>query len=113
MAHRSLTILSISVELGKYFVIIPAVLAAMYPALYSLNPAPLTSPQSAVLSAVIFNALIVVPLLALAVRGVMARPGLATRLSHRNRWIYGLGGFILASICIELIDICLRALALA
>jgi K+-transporting ATPase ATPase B chain len=112
MAHRSLTIFSISVELGKYFVIIPAVLAATYPALYALNVARLTSPQSAILSVVIFNALIVVPLLALAVRGAKARTGFAARLSHRNPWIYGLGGFLLPSICVKLIDICLGALTL-
>jgi potassium-transporting ATPase ATP-binding subunit len=113
MAHRSLAIFSISVELGKYLMIIPAVLAATYPAFYSLDLARLTSPRSAILSVVIFNVLIAAPLLAFAVWGVESRARFAARLSNSNPWIYALGGLLLPWVGVKLIDICLSELTLA
>jgi L-cystine uptake protein TcyP (sodium:dicarboxylate symporter family) len=93
--HRSLTTFSIAADLAKYFAVIPAVFAATYPALNALNVARLTSARSAILSAVIFNSLIIVPLLLLAVRGVKARAESAALLSRLNLWIYGLAGILL------------------
>ena len=107
MTRSSLKTFSIAADLAKYFAIIPAVFAATYPALNALNVTRLTSPRSAILSAVIFNALILVPLLLLAVRGVKARAQSAARLSRRHLWIYGLGGILLPWVGIKLIDVCL------
>ena len=112
MTRRSLTTFSMAVDLAKYFVIMPVTLAATYPALNALNVARLTSPRSAILSAVIFNALIIVPLLLLAVRGSKARAESAARLSRRTRWIYGLAGILLPWVGIKLIDVCLTAFRL-
>ena len=108
----SLTTFGKAVDLAKYFAIMPVALAATYPALHALNVLRLTSPRSAILSAVIFNALIIVPLLLLAVRGVKARAESAARLSRRTRWIYGLAGILLPWIGIKLIDVCLTAFRL-
>jgi K+-transporting ATPase ATPase B chain len=110
--RRSLTTFGIAADLAKYFSVIPVVFAATYPALNALNVVRLTSPRSAILSAVIFNALIIVPLLQLAVRGVRARAEAAERRSHRNLWIYGLGGFLLPWVGIKLIDTGLTAFRL-
>jgi K+-transporting ATPase ATPase B chain len=112
MTRRSLTTFSMAVDLAKYFAIIPVALAATYPALNALNVARLTSPRSAILSAVIFNALIIVPLLLLAVRGSKARAESAARLSRRTLWIYGLAGILLPWVGIKLIDVCLTAFRL-
>lgn len=106
----SLATFGIAADLAKYFAIIPVVFATTYPALSALNVARLTSARSAILSAVIFNALIIVPLLLLAVRGVRARANYAARLSRR--WIYGLGGVLLPWAGIKLIDVCLTAFRL-
>jgi K+-transporting ATPase ATPase B chain len=112
MTRRSLTTFSMAVDLAKYFAIIPVALAATYPALNGLNVTRLTSPRSAILSAVIFNALIIVPLLLLAVRGIKPRAESATGLSRRTRWIYGLAGILLPWVGIKLIDVCLTAFRL-
>jgi potassium-transporting ATPase ATP-binding subunit len=110
MTRRSLTAFSTAADLTKYFAIIPAALAITYPAVNALNVMRLTSPRSAILSAMIFNALIIVPLLLMAVRGVRARAGSTARLSRRNPWIYGLGGILSPWVGIKLIDVCLTAL---
>jgi potassium-transporting ATPase ATP-binding subunit len=111
-ASRSLMLFSMSAELVKYLVIIPVIFATTYPALNALNVARLTSPRSALVSAVIFNALIAVPLLLLSVRKVNARTRLASRLLPRKLWVYGLCGVLLPWIGIKLIDSCLSALRL-
>lgn len=105
MTRRSLTTFSLAADLAKYLAIIPVVFAATYPALKALNVMQLTSPRSAILSAVIFNTLIIVPLLLMAVWGVKARTESAAHLSHRILWIYGLGGILLAWVGIKLIDV--------
>jgi K+-transporting ATPase ATPase B chain len=112
ITRRSLTSFSIAADLAKYLVIIPVVLGASYPALNALNVARLASPRSAIASAVIFSALIIAPLLLLAVRGVKARAKSASRLSRRNLWFLGLGGFLLPWVGIKLIDVCLTGLRL-
>jgi K+-transporting ATPase ATPase B chain len=112
ITRRSLTTFSIAADLAKYFAIIPAVFAATYPALNALNVMQLTSPRSAILSALIFNLLIIVPLLLLSVRGVKARAESAALLSRPNLWIYGLGGILLPWVGIKLIDVCLTAFRL-
>jgi potassium-transporting ATPase ATP-binding subunit len=109
MTRRSVTMLGIAADLAKYFSIMPVVFAATYPALNVLNVTRLTSPRSALVSAVIFNALIIPPLLLLAVRGVKARAAFGTGLFHLNLWIYGLVGFLLPWIGIRLIDAGLTA----
>jgi K+-transporting ATPase ATPase B chain len=112
MMRRSLTTFSMAADLAKYLAIIPVAFAATYPALNALNVMWLTSPRSAILSAVLFNTLIMVPLLLLAVRGVKPRAESATRRSRRNLWIYGLGGTLLPWLGIKLIDVCLTAFGL-
>jgi potassium-transporting ATPase ATP-binding subunit len=109
MTRRSLTILGIAADLAKYFSIMPVMFAATYPALNALNVTRLTNPRSALLSAVIFNALIIAPLLLLAVRGVKARAAFGARLVRLDLWIYGLGGFLLPWIGIRLINAGLTA----
>lgn len=94
MTRGPLTTFSIANDVAKYFAIIPAAFAATYPQLDALNLMHLTSPQSAILSAVIFNALIIIALLPLALRGVHYRPMSADRLLGRNLLIYGLGGLL-------------------
>jgi potassium-transporting ATPase ATP-binding subunit len=94
---------------AKYFAIIPALFAATYPQLNTLDIMRLHSPQSAVLSAVIFNALIIVALIPLALRGVRFRPASAGAILRRNVWIYGVGGVIMPFIFIKLIDLILTA----
>jgi K+-transporting ATPase ATPase B chain len=94
MTRGSLTTFSIANDVAKYFAIIPAMFASIYPALNSLNIMGLHSPQSAVLSAVIFNALIIIALIPLALRGVNYRPVSAGQMLTRNLLIYGLGGLI-------------------
>ena len=109
VTRRSLTTFSIAADLAKYFVIIPVVLGATYPALNMLNVTRLMNPRSAIVSAVIFNALIIGPLLMLAVRGAKAQRKSASRLSRRRLWFYGLGGILLPWGGIKLIDVCLNA----
>ena len=107
ITRGALTTFSIANDVAKYFAIIPAMFIATYPALDRLNVMHLSSPQSAILSAVIFNALIIVALVPLALRGVRYRPVGAEGLLRRNLLIYGLGGIIVPFIGIKLIDMLL------
>ena len=112
MTRGALTTFSIANDVSKYFAIIPAAFASTYPALVALNFMRLTSPSSAILSAVIFNALIIVALIPLALRGVAYRPVPAARLLRDNLLIYGVGGLIAPFAGIKLIDILLTTLRL-
>ncbi len=112
MTRGSLTTFSIANDVAKYFAIIPALFLATYPALGALNVMGLSSPQSAILSAVIFNALIIVALIPLALRGVAYRPTGAAALLRRNLLVYGLGGLVLPFAGIKLIDVAVSALQL-
>ncbi len=107
MTRGALTTFSIANDLAKYFAIIPAVFASTYPALAALNVMHLATPQSAMLSAVIFNALIIIALIPLALKGVKYRPAPASVLLRRNVLIYGLGGVIVPFIGIKIIDLLL------
>ncbi len=113
MTRGSLTTFSIANDVAKYFAIIPALFIATYPELGALNVMHLASPQSAILSAVIFNALIIVALIPLALNGVGYRPVGASALLRRNLLIYGLGGLIVPFIGIKIIDLLVSALHLA
>ena len=113
MTRGSLTTFSVANDVAKYFAIIPALFIATYPVLKTLNIMKLATPQSAILSAVIFNALIIVALIPLALRGVKYRPLGANSIFRRNMLIYGIGGLIAPFIGIKLIDIILHALRLA
>jgi K+-transporting ATPase ATPase B chain len=112
MTRGALTTFSIANDVAKYFAIIPAVFVIAYPQLQALNIMRLATPHSAVLSAVIFNALIIVALIPLSLRGVKYRPIGAARLLRRNLLIYGIGGIILPFIGIKLIDMLLVLLHL-
>ena len=109
ITRGALTTFSIANDVAKYFAIIPAAFASTYPALNALNIMHLASPDSAILSAVIFNALIIIALIPLALRGVRYRPVGADALLRRNLLIYGLGGLIVPFIGIKLIDMVLAA----
>ena len=113
MTRGALTTFSISNDVSKYFAIIPAAFATTYPQLDALNIMHLASPASAVLSAVIFNALIIVALIPLAIQGVAYRPVGAAAILRRNLLVYGLGGLIAPFIGIKLIDLALVALGVA
>jgi K+-transporting ATPase ATPase B chain len=113
MTRGALTTFSIANDVAKYFAIIPAVFASTFPALSALNILGLTSPESAILSAVIFNALIIVALIPLALRGIRCRPMPASKLLLNNFLIYGVGGLLLPFPGIKLIDLMLTALHLA
>jgi K+-transporting ATPase ATPase B chain len=113
MTRGALTTFSIANDVAKYFAIIPAAFVGIYPPLAVLNVMGLTTPQSAILSAVIFNALIIIALIPLALRGVHYRAVAAGRLLRRNLVIYGLGGLFAPFAGIKLIDITLNALGLA
>ena len=113
ISRGALTTFSIANDVAKYFAILPAIFVAAYPGLAVLNIMGLASPTSAILSAVIFNALILVALVPLALRGVQYRPSSAAALLRRNLLIYGLGGLIVPFIGIKAIDLCLVALNLA
>ena len=105
ITRGSLTTFSIANDVAKYFAIIPAMFAAVYPGLDTLNVMRLSSPNSAILSAVIFNALIIVALIPLALRGVRYTPTSARAMLRRNLGIYGLGGIVAPFIGIKLIDL--------
>jgi K+-transporting ATPase ATPase B chain len=113
MTRGALTTFSIANDVSKYFAIIPAAFASTYPVLQSLNIMHLATPESAILSAVIFNALIIMMLVPLALRGVPYRPVGAAKLLRNNLFIYGVGGLIAPFIGIKLIDMILVALHLA
>jgi potassium-transporting ATPase ATP-binding subunit len=112
MTRGALTTFSIANDVAKYFAIIPAMFLAFYPQLDALNIMRLSSPQSAILSAIIFNALIIVALIPLALKGVAYRPIGAGLLLRRNLLIYGLGGVIIPFIGIKAIDLAVTALHL-
>ena len=107
ITRGALTTFSIANDVAKYFAIIPAMFVATYPELDKLNVMNLSSPQSAILSAVIFNAVIIVLLVPLSLRGVRYRPAGAAALLRRNLLIYGLGGIIAPFVGIKLIDMAL------
>jgi K+-transporting ATPase ATPase B chain len=109
ITRGSLTTFSIANDVAKYFAIIPALFVATYPQLNTLNIMKLHSPTSAVLSAVIFNALVIVALIPLALRGVRWRPTSAAAILRRNVWIYGVGGIVVPFAFIKLIDVILTA----
>jgi potassium-transporting ATPase ATP-binding subunit len=110
ITRGALTTFSIANDIAKYFAIIPALFVATYPQLHTLNIMRLHSPQSAVLSAVIFNALVIIALIPLALRGVKFRPTGSASILRRNVLIYGVGGIIVPFIFIKLIDLILVAL---
>jgi K+-transporting ATPase ATPase B chain len=112
MTRGALTTFSIANDVSKYFAIIPAAFASTYPVLSTLNVMRLATPESAILSAVIFNALIIIALIPLALRGVPYRPVGAAQLLRDNLIIYGLGGLVAPFIGIKLIDLLLVALRL-
>jgi potassium-transporting ATPase ATP-binding subunit len=109
ITRGALTTFSIANDVAKYFAIIPALFVATFPQLKALNITDLHSPQSAILSAVIFNALVIVALIPLALRGVRFRPSGAAAILRRNLLIYGVGGIIVPFIFIKLIDLILTA----
>ncbi|MGD0083168.1 MAG: potassium-transporting ATPase subunit KdpB [Acidimicrobiales bacterium] len=111
ITRGALTTFSIANDVAKYFAIIPALFVATYPQLNSINIMKLHTPTSAVLSAVIFNALVIVALIPLALKGVRFRPMNASQTLRRNVWIYGVGGLIVPFIFIKLIDLFLTAVA--
>ena len=113
MTRGSLTTFSIANDVAKYFAIIPALFIATYPELGKLNIMALATPQSAILSAVIFNALIIVALIPLALKGVAYRPIGAAALLRRNLLVYGLGGLIAPFVGIKIVDLAVTALGLA
>jgi potassium-transporting ATPase ATP-binding subunit len=113
MTRGALTTFSIANDVAKYFAIIPAMFLAFYPNLRALNVMHLATPQSAILSAIIFNALIIVVLIPLALRGVTYRPVGAASVLRRNLLIYGLGGLLVPFIGIKLIDLLITTIGLA
>ncbi len=113
MTRGALTTFSISNDVAKYFAIIPAMFSAAFPVLNTLNIMNLATPQSAILSAVIFNALIIVVLIPLALKGVKYRSLSAAALLRRNLLVYGLGGIIIPFVGIKLIDVIIVTLGLA
>jgi K+-transporting ATPase ATPase B chain len=113
MTRGALTTFSIANDVAKYFAIIPAMFAATFPVLNALNVMHLKTPQSAILSAVIFNALIIIALIPLALKGIRYRPMGAAALLRRNLLIYGVGGIIAPFIGIKLIDLLITSIGLA
>ncbi|WP_174533482.1 potassium-transporting ATPase subunit KdpB [Micromonospora chalcea] len=105
ITRGALTTFSIANDIAKYFAIIPAMFAGIYPSLDQLNIMRLAGPESAILSAVIFNAIVIVALIPLALRGVRYRPAGASTLLRRNLWLYGLGGIVVPFVGIKLIDL--------
>ena len=113
MTRGALTTFSIANDIAKYFAIIPAMFLAFYPQLGVLNVMHLATPQSAILSAIIFNALIIIALIPLSLKGVRYRPIGAGALLSRNLLIYGLGGIVVPFIAIKAIDVIITAIGLA
>ena len=105
ITRGSLTTFSIANDIAKYFAIIPAIFVVAYPGLESLNVMRLSSPNSAILSAVVFNALVIIALIPLALRGVRYRPSSASSLLSRNLLVYGLGGILVPFVGIKLLDL--------
>ncbi len=113
MTRGALTTFSIANDVAKYFAIIPAMFAAFYPQLAVLNVMGLRTPQSAILSAIVFNALIIIALIPLALKGVKYRPAGAGAILRRNLLIYGVGGLVAPFAGIKLIDLAVAAIGLA
>ena len=113
ITRGALTTFSIANDVAKYFAIIPAMFLATFPMLGALNIMGLRTPESAILSAVIFNALIIVALVPLALRGITYRPEGAAALLRRNLLIYGVGGVVVPFIGIKIVDVVITALRLA
>jgi potassium-transporting ATPase ATP-binding subunit len=113
MTRGALTTFSIANDVAKYFAIIPAMFVAFYPQLQTLNIMKLSTPESAILSAIIFNALIIIALIPLSLKGVRYRPIGAGALLLRNLWIYGVGGVVIPFAGIKAIDLAVTALHLA
>ncbi len=113
ISRGALTTFSIANDVAKYFAILPALFVAAYPGLGALNIMGLASPQSAILSAIIFNALVIVALIPIALKGVRYTPSSASALLTRNLLVYGLGGLIVPFIGIKAIDLAVNALGLA
>ena len=120
MTRGALTTFSIANDVAKYFAIIPAMFSTLYMVagarsgpLAALNIMRLATPESAILSAVIFNALIIVALIPLALRGIKYRPMGAAAVLRRNLWIYGFGGIVIPFIGIKAIDVIINVLGLA
>ena len=112
ITRGSLTTFSIANDVAKYFAIIPAMFAVVFPVLDRINVMQLESPQSAILSAVIFNALIIIALIPLALRGVRFRAAGASAILRRNVLIYGVGGLVIPFLGIKLIDLLINAIGL-
>jgi K+-transporting ATPase ATPase B chain len=112
MTRGALTTFSIANDIAKYFAIIPAAFAVTYPALDRLNIMRLATPRSAIMSAVIFNALVIVFLIPLALRGIAYKPSGAGALLQRNLLVYGLGGIAVPFVGIKVIDLVLTVLHL-
>ncbi len=108
ITRGSLTTFSIANDVAKYFAMLPAMFASVFPGLGRLNIMHLHSPESAITSAIIFNALIIIALIPLALRGVRYTPSSASALLRRNLWVYGLGGLIIPFIAIKLIDMIIQ-----
>jgi K+-transporting ATPase ATPase B chain len=113
MTRGSLTTFSIANDVAKYFAIIPALFVATYPELGALNIMGLATPESAILSAIIFNALVIVALIPLALKGIGYRPTGAAELLRRNLLVYGLGGLVVPFVGIKIIDLAVSGLGLA
>ena len=113
MTRGALTMFSIANDVAKYFAIIPAMFAGVFPVLNTLNVMHLRTPESAILSAIIFNALVIIALVPLALRGVKYRPASAAALLQRNLLIYGLGGLVVPFVGIKLIDLLITVIHLA
>jgi K+-transporting ATPase ATPase B chain len=113
ITRGAITTFSVANDVAKYFAIIPAMFAATYPALDALNVMRLANPESAILSAVIFNALIIIALIPLSLRGVGFRPAPAAQLLRRNLLVYGVGGIVAPFVGIKLIDMLITLLRLA
>jgi K+-transporting ATPase ATPase B chain len=112
MTRGALTTFSIANDVAKYFAILPALFLAAFPEIAPLNAMGLTSPESAILSAVVFNALVIVALIPLALRGVAYRPLGAAALLRRSLLVYGLGGVVAPFVGIKLVDVVLAAIGL-
>ncbi|MFG6194290.1 potassium-transporting ATPase subunit KdpB [Nonomuraea sp. JJY05] len=110
ITRGALTTFSIANDIAKYFAIIPAMFAAVYPGLDALNVMRLAGPQSAILSAVVFNALVIIALIPLALRGVRYRPSSSSKLLSRNLYVYGLGGIVAPFVGIKIIDLFIQFL---
>ncbi|MDL4774976.1 potassium-transporting ATPase subunit KdpB [Actinomadura xylanilytica] len=110
ITRGALTTFSIANDIAKYFAIIPAMFVVVFPGLDALNIMRLHSPQSAILSAVVFNALVIIALIPLALRGVKYRPSSASKLLSRNLYVYGLGGIVAPFIGIKIIDLIVQFL---